>query len=352
MRADGGRTRGTGAHTVHIREQNSAASPAVLSPDDRKLLIALAGVLALVFAFVASNVAANHQPKPHDLPVGIIASPTATRALARQLEGGSPGAFEIHAYRSRAEAQTAIRRRKIYAAFEPGPPAVLLIASAASRPAALVVQQAFEAAARARGQTLVVRDVVPLPPSDSSGATAYSAVLSLIIAGVLGSSVLYMVSHRRRLAVRLSAVVALGIGAGLMTALATNVVVGAFSGHFLAVWGVASLFVLAIALPVAAFQMLLGLPGSAVGLIVFVVIGNPSSGGSTAPELLPGFWRAISQLLPPGAGTTALRDVVYFDGHGTTHAFIVLSAYAIIGAAGAISAHSLRARPEPARAPS
>ena len=95
-------------------------------------------------------------------------------------------------------------------------------------------------------------------------------------------------------------------------------------------------------MPIAA--VLLGLAGTAVGLIVFVVIGNPSSGGSTAPELLPGFWRAVSQHLPPGAGVTAMRDVVYVDGHGATRALIVLGVYAIAGAAAAIVAYNLRGR--------
>jgi hypothetical protein len=202
-------------------------------------LIALAGVLALVFAFVGSNVAANHEPKPHDLPVGIVGSPQETGALTSQLGHTAPGAFEIHAYSSPAAARRAILNRQVYGAFEPGPRPSLLVANAASRPAEVVLQQTFRAATRARWQTLVVRDLAPLPRSDSSGATSFSAVLSLIIAGILGSSLVYLATQRRPLAVRLAALVALGIGAGLLTALATNVVVGAFPGHFLAHGGAA-----------------------------------------------------------------------------------------------------------------
>ena len=43
-----------------------------LPPDDRRLLVASLGVLAAVFALVASNVAANHSPKPHSLPIGMV----------------------------------------------------------------------------------------------------------------------------------------------------------------------------------------------------------------------------------------------------------------------------------------
>ena len=75
-----------------------------------------------------------------------------------------------------------------------------------------------------------------------------------------------------------------------------------------------------------------------------LVIGNPASGGSSAPELLPGFWRTLSQILPPGAAVTSMRDVVYFHGHGSSHALIVLAVYAVLGAAVAMIAYRLRAR--------
>jgi hypothetical protein len=178
--------------------------------------------------------------------------------------------------------------------------------------------------------------VAPLPPSDSTGATPFSATLSLIIVGILGTSMIYLVTRNRKLAVRLTALVILAVGAGLLTALVTNVIVGAFSGHFPAVWGVATLFVLAMVMPVAAFQVLFGLPGTAVGLVVFVVIGDPSSGGSTAPQLLPNPWRDISQALPPGAAVTAMRDVVYFQGYGSTRGLITLGLYAALGAIAAV----------------
>jgi hypothetical protein len=78
--------------------------------------------------------------------------------------------------------------------------------------------------------------------------------------------------------------------------------------------------------------------------VLFFVIGNPASGGSSAPELLPGFWRTLSQALPPGAAVTSLRDVVYFDGHGSGHSMIVLALYAIVGFVVATAVYRLRVR--------
>jgi hypothetical protein len=313
-------------------------------------LIALVGVLVVVFALVGSNVAANHAPKPHDLPIGVIGTPPVVGAVAGPLRQRVPGAYRIHEYSSLAAARAAILHRTIYGAYRPGRSPLLLVASAASPSVAALLQQTFGTAARAQGQALVVRDLVPLPSSDSRGATAFSMVLSLIIVGIMGSAVIYLLAQHLPPSRRLAAMLALGVCAGLVAAFATNVVVGAFPGEFLAVWGVATLFVLALGLPIIAFQVLVGAAGTAIGAVMFLVIGNPASGGSSAPELLPGFWRGLSQLLPPGAATTALRDVVYFHGHGMTSALIVLGLYAILGATLGLTVRILRARAKPATA--
>jgi hypothetical protein len=213
----------------------------------------------------------------------------------------------------------------------------------------MLLQQTF-AAARTQGKLLRVRDLVPLPSSDPRGATAFSMIISLIIAAILGSTVIYVLGQHRPPPARLAVMAALAIGAGLVAALVTNVIVTAFPSHFIAVWGVAALFVLALGLPIAAFQVLLGVAGTAIGAVMFLVIGNPASGGSSAPELLPGFWRDLSQLLPPGAAITAMRSVVYFHGHGATNALLVLGTYAILGAAAVVAVHIHRARARPATA--
>ncbi len=315
-----------------------------LSADDRKLLVASLGILVAVFALVSSNVAANHSPKPHSLPIGIVGTPAVATAARAELARAAPGAFEVRAYPSLTAARTAVLDRSVYGAFQPVPSTVLLVASAASPPVAALLQRTFARVASRSGRAVAVQDLVPLPSSDSSGATTFSAVLSLIIAGLAGTSIVYILTRHRPESSRVMATVALGVGAGLITALVTNVLVGAFPDHFFQVWGVATLFVLAIGMPIAAFQVIFGIAGTAIGAVLFLVIGNPASGGSSAPELLPGFWRTLSQILPPGAAVTSMRDVVYFNGHGTSHALIVLAAYAVLGAGVAMIAYRLRAR--------
>jgi Protein of unknown function (DUF3533) len=317
-------------------------------PDDRKLLVASLGVLVAVFALVSSNVAANHSPKAHGLPIGLVGTSAVANAARAELARAAPGAFAVHAYRTLTSARTAVLHRSVYGAFQPVPSPVLLVASAASPPVSVLLQRTFARAASRSGRTLAVRDLVPLPTSDSSAATSFSLVLSLIIAGLASTTVVYLLTRQRPEAFRVVLTVAIGVCAGLITVLITNVLVGAYPGHFFAVWGVATLFVLAVGMPIAAFQLIFGIAGTAIGAILFLVIGNPASGGSSAPELLPGFWRTLSQILPPGAAVTSMRDVVYFHGHGSAHALIVLAVYTVLGAAVAMIVYRLRARPRAA----
>jgi hypothetical protein len=317
---------------------------------DRKLLLGLAGSLVLVFALVGANVGANHAPKPHEVPVGVIGTPREISAVEASLAHRAPGAYSVHAYTSAAAAETAIRHRVVYGAYRPGPPPQLLVASAASRSVATLLQQTF-----ARGSVgvppTVVHDLAPLPSSDPNGTTGFTMLVSLILAGELGAVLIFTLGQHRSGPQRLVVTIGMGLGAGLVATLVTNVVVGAFHGHFLGIWAVSALFVLAIAVPIAGFQALFGAGGTAIGAVLFLVIGNPASGGSSAPEMLPAFWREVSRALPPGAVVTALRDVVYFDGRGVSGALLVLGAWVIGGAAIVLAAYGLRKRATPASGP-
>src|SRR5690242_4342792 len=112
-----------------------------LAPEDRRLAAAMVGVLVAVFALVGSNVAANHAPKPHELPIGIVGTPQAIAAVSTPLARRAPGAFEIHAYASLADARDAILHRKVYGAYRPRPTPLLLVAGAAGPSVATLLEQ-------------------------------------------------------------------------------------------------------------------------------------------------------------------------------------------------------------------
>jgi hypothetical protein len=63
-----------------------------------------------------------------------------------------------------------------------------------------------------------------------------------------------------------------------------------------------------------------------------MLLGNPLSGLTSAPEVLPRGWGAFGQWLPQEANGTLLRSTAYFDGAGATTAILVLTCWALVGA--------------------
>jgi hypothetical protein len=70
-----------------------------------------------------------------------------------------------------------------------------------------------------------------------------------------------------------------------------------------------------------------------------MLLGNPFSGMSSAPEMLPGIWGFIGQCLPTGAAATLLRSVAYFDGARSAGPWTVLGIWAGAGLLLTLTAH-------------
>jgi hypothetical protein len=141
--------------------------------------------------------------------------------------------------------------------------------------------------------------------------------------------------------IRLVAVVPYALASGLGGAIIVDPVLGAVTGHFAALWGLGVLLVYAAAAVTLAFQVLAGVLGIGLTVLVFVVLGNPSAGGAYQPSVLPPFWRALSGALPNGAGTAAVRSIVYFHGHGIVGNLLTICAWLVGGVVVALLA-SLR----------
>jgi hypothetical protein len=148
----------------------------------------------------------------------------------------------------------------------------------------------------------------------------------------------------RRAAIRLISIVPYSIVSGFGGAFVVDQVLGALTGHFVALWWLGALLVFAAAAVTMALQVLFGVLGIGVTVLVFVVLGNPSAGGAYQPALLPPFWRALSGALPNGAGTDSVRHIVYFGGHGIGTHLLVIAAYALAGTVLAIVASRMRER--------
>jgi hypothetical protein len=291
----------------------------------------LAVQAAMVFAFVFPG----NKPEPHHVPVAFVGSSKIEGALKAK----SGGAISFRSYDSEQAARAAIENRDVYGAFvTDGRHNRLLVASAAS----LSVAQMLRGAATHATFPVQVQDTAPLPENDPRGATINLMFLPLIV--VCFTAVMALGTLRLTRVKLVGAVALFAALGGVGVAALVSLGLGALPGSFVALAGVTALSILAMALPTAGFHRLLGPPGVVVGAVLFLVIGNPASGNGTAPELLPGFWRWISQLMPPGAGGTGIRDVAYFDGNATAKPLLVLAVYALIGAMLVAAADARRRR--------
>lgn len=292
----------------------------------------LAGTLLLSLAFAGSYVGALHDPRPHGLPVAVVGPEAAAQV---RVQAGD--ALDVRSVASRDAALQAIDDRDVYGALVPGER--LLVASAAGAAAA----EALTAAVQRSGQRVEIEDVKPLPADDARGISPFYLVVGWVVAGYLGATVIGLargmrITGRRLAALRVGALAVYALLTGILGAVLIDGVIGALGGHFIGLALIGALVVFATAAAAGALQALLGIVGTGIVLLLFVVLGNPGSGGPYARELLPGLWRDTGPYLTPGAGTDAVRNLVYFDGSALGRPLLVLAAYAIAGAAVMIAA--------------
>ena len=113
----------------------------------------------------------------------------------------------------------------------------------------------------------------------------------------------------------------------------------------------------AVAFVAAALQAALGAAGTLIVVVVFVIFGAPAAGGAVPSSFLPGFWRTFGPYLPAGAGTTAVRNTIYFGGNEIASSLLVLAGYLVAGALAVMmirkrqSASGALPRPRPRRQP-
>lgn len=308
------------------------------------------GGLLVQLAFVVSYVGAFHSPTPHRIPVAVAAPQQVSAKIVAQLNALDGDPVEATAAPSAAAARSWVLTRKTDAAFlfDPtGTKDTLLVASAGGPSVSQTATQIAQKSETAQKRQIDVTDIRPPNAGDGRGMTSFYLVLGWVIGGYLTATIMGMAAgsrpaNRHRTLIRLAVLVLYAAVSGLAGAVVVGPVFDALGGHF---W---ALVVLASAATALALQTLLGLLGTGVVILLFVVLGNPSSGGVYPAPLLPSFWSAIGQALPPGAGTTLVRNTVYFSGHATTSALWVLGAYAVGGAVLAWAASWRHERRHPA----
>ncbi|MFI1648515.1 hypothetical protein ACH4XT_16465 [Streptomyces avidinii] len=295
-----------------------------------RVLIALAIAAVMQCLFTVNYMSSAHEPVATGMPFGTVGPSPLLAATEKNLS------LKVSQYPDEQAAKDAIDQAEIYGALIPGQASnILLVVPTLSDVAPLDLAANFEIAAKKLGQPLSVQQYAPHPlaKKDPFGLVVSLMLVPLLVGGYMASTMLRTVTGSATGRRRLTALLGFSVVAGLVV----NLVVGLWlQGYplekFWIVWPILSLIVAVVALVAAVLQKLLGAAGTLVTVIVVMLFGKPSSGGANGVPYLPAFWRDIGPFLPPRNAYILLRNTIYFDGHGTTQALVVLLVYLAVPA--------------------
>ena len=344
----------TGGHGQH-----EAPRRELLPGVTRRAAVLVIGVLLLQLGFVLSYVGAFHDPTPRDVPLAVVApggAPAGTaESVADRLEGIAGDPLDVRVADSEDDARRLLADREVDGVLLVGTGTAdsLLVSSAEGGAVSSALTELLTRAGASQQRTLDTQDVLPAGTSDARGLSAFYLAVGWVVGGYLVASIIGVSSGSRPLTrargvVRLGSLAVYAVVSGVGGALITGPVLGVFDGHLLQLSAFGALLVFAVGAFTMALQVWTGLIGIGLAILVFVVLGNPSAGGAYPAPLLPPFWATIGPWLPPGAGTSAIRGIVYFGGAGVGTACLVLAGYALVGLVATLAGSGRTPAPAPA----
>jgi hypothetical protein len=301
------------------------------------MLVRIVPLIALLFIMVTAYAWSAVSTAPRNVPVAITGPPRTVALVIGEVEAAKPGAIKLLPVGTTAQARQDILTRQAYGAIllsGQGRPDVLVASGGGPAVASVLTTMAAKIDGASAQHPANVTDIVPTTAADQTGLAFVYTVLPLMISSLAAGVALTLnVPRPSRRAVALTA---FAIGGGLVSAAVAHTWLKIVPGDFSAIAGAMALAALAVAAGVSGFADLSARFGKrqvglSVGALIIMVVGNPFSGMSSAPEMLPGTWAFIGQCLPTGATVTLLRSVGYFDGARSGGAWTVLGVWAGAG---------------------
>ena len=300
----------------------------------------VAGLLLLVTLLLVLGTAIR-DPRPHDLPVGIVAPPPMGQQLTGAFSDNAPGAFDFTTFATEADARAALDNRDVAAALIVGPAGPrLVVAGAAGDAVAGGITAAFTGAFKAQRTELPVEVVHPYAAGDPHGIVLFFLVLATLVSSVVVGALAALGTSGRSWRVPLGMVAIYAVSAGVVGGLVAAWLAGGFGGGLAGAMAVVALLSFAVGIVIAALARLLGPAGVALGALVVVFLGLVSSGGPLGAVFLPDAFRAIAGWLPVAPAADALRGTLFFGGAGIAAPLLVVAGWAVLGVA-ALAARDL-----------
>ena len=234
----------------------------------------VAGLLLLVTLLLVLGTAIR-DPRPHDLPVGIVAPPPMGQQLTGAFSDNAPGAFDFTTFATEADARAALDNRDVAAALIVGPAGPrLVVAGAAGDAVAGGITAAFTGAFKAQRTELPVEVVHPYAAGDPHGIVLFFLVLATLVSSVVVGALAALGTSGRSWRVPLGIVAIYAVSAGVVGGLVAAWLAGGFGGGLAGAMAVVALLSFAVGIVIAALARLLGPAGVALGALVVVFLGT------------------------------------------------------------------------------
>src|SRR5437868_8181046 len=238
----------------------------------------VAGVLVLQLGFILSYIGALHSPRPHRIPVAVVAPAAVAGEVVAQLDGLAGDPLQSRAATSEQDARRLIMHRAVDAAIIVNPRGTtdtLLVASAGGPAVSATAEQIADQLEGARHRQVEVVDIRPPAAKDGRGLSSFYLILGWVIGGYLAAAIFGLAGGARpanplRSVIRLGGLAVYAVLSGFGGVVIAGPVLGALPGHFFELWAVGTLIVFASAAATSAFQTLLGIAGIGVAILPFV----------------------------------------------------------------------------------
>ena len=307
--------------------------------------------------FVYSYIDALGHPVARRITTAVVGTSPVRASFVTALEDTANRGLVLKSYPTRQAAEDAIGRQQVYLAlvFSPAKPtAVSVLLSSASGPSvARVLSTSLPQAATRAGALLTETDLHPLPSQDPSGLAAFYLNIGATLIGFVTTFQLRANARPMPLPPWLAFTGGLAGLGSLVLITVVREVLHALPVPFLEGWGVVALQMLTATAVASLMATLIGRWAIIPTWLIFVVLGNTSSGGAVAPALLPQPFSFFSRALPSGATVSLLRSAAYFPAASRLEPLLVLSGWAVVSIGGLVIASHLLGRgpgtPDPAR---
>lgn len=298
--------------------------------------------------FVVSYIDALGRPTARRITTGVVGSTPRQQTFIDALQKTANKGLILKRYPTRQAAEDAMAREELYATliFDPrAPDAVAVLLSSASGPSVTrLLSVALPTAGAAARFSVLTKDLHPLPSEDPSGLAVFYITLGATILGFVTTFQLRANARPLPLPPWLAFTGGLAIIGSLLLVLVVTEVLDALSAPLFESWGILALQMITASAVAALMSVLIGKWAILPTWLLFVVLGNTSSGGAVAPALLPEPFRFLSRALPTGATVSFLRTSAYFPSASRLEPLLVLISWAVLSVAGLLIFSRLRHR--------